>query len=78
MWVIFGSCFMFFSFYRLSLHERTCVALAHLQCNIHKYLIKKLDFSLFSFDYRKCTFVDSLTEYMGPLNCVQTSMLSLK
>ena len=41
-------------------------------------LDKKLDFSLFSFDYRKCTFVDSLTEYMGPLNCVQTSMLSLK
>ena len=34
MWVLYGLCFIFSNFYRLDLHDETCVALTNLQRRI--------------------------------------------
>ena len=36
MWVLFGLFLMFFNFYGLDSHNKSCVALATLRCNICK------------------------------------------
>ena len=57
---------MFSNLYRLDMHKKTCVAIANLWWSISKTQV-----SWFSYAYWKRMFVDSLTEYFGPPNCVQ-------
>ena len=69
MRVLFYLFFTFSNFWWLDLHNETCVALANLRWSFSKNWIENWT-SWFSYGYWKCMFVDSLTEYIGPPNCV--------
>ena len=58
--------------YRLDdLHNETYVVLADLcEASTLKTGLKIGRPFIFSYGYQKCTFVGSLTEYIGPPNCV--------
>ena len=73
MWVLFELFLMFTNFYRLDLHNKTCVALANLQGN-HSNKTPTTNRTLF--DLVKVTrsacsmFVDFLIKYIGAPNWV--------
>ena len=67
MWFLF---IMFSNFYQLDLHNKTQFALANSRCNIYKKSDQNLDLPWYNYSNQKYMFVDSLTGYIGPPNCV--------
>ena len=63
-------CFSCSPTFVLDLHNESCIALINIQRSYKQNHVDNWTSPYFSYDERKCMFVDSYTSLTGPANCV--------